>query len=428
MKRATWILALALTAGRSASGQDLPAASVLPSWLDVDGEYRIRVEGIAGARFQSENDDAWVLSRLRLGATFLPSKKWRAVVQVQDAHVFFKDQQPARPPFQDVLDARLAFVEVGARSADGVRARIGRQEMAFGEQRLIGNADWLNTARTFDAARVTLTRPHVTIDGFGGYVVRVVPAQLNIPEPGTMLFGLHAVIRDAAPHGTIEPYIFARRTPNQLTETTGRDALHSATIGARWTATAPKSVDIGVEVAGQVGSIGSDRVRAWAGHWSAGVTKAQSPWKPRAFVEYNYASGDDNARDGRRQTFDQLYATGHDKYGLADQIGWRNVHDLRIGSDLKPSRRLLATVRYHSWWIASTADAVYDASGAVLTTAPAMVASRHIGQEVDAQAIFSLPRLRVGAGYARIFPGALLEAAIRAKPLSYPYVSLTVGL
>src|SRR5438445_6813788 len=113
MKRIGWILSLALTAGRASYGQDVPSVRLLPAWLDVEGEYRTRVEGIQGAKFQADNDDTWVLSRVRLGATFLPSAGWRAVVQVQDAHVFLKDQQPARPPFQDVLDARLAYLEFG---------------------------------------------------------------------------------------------------------------------------------------------------------------------------------------------------------------------------------------------------------------------------------------------------------------------------
>ena len=42
-------------------------------------------------------------------------------------------------------------------------------------------------------------------------------------------------------------------------------------------------------------------------------------------------------------------------------------------------------------------------------------------------ALTASPRLRVGAGYAHIVRGALLETAIQARSLSYPYVSLNVG-
>ena len=59
----------------------------------------------------------------------------------------------------------------------------------------------------------------------------------------------------------------------------------------------------------------------------------------RAFGEYNYASGDDTPGDGVRGTFDQLYPTAHDKYGLADQVGWKNIHHLRTGLEVTAARR-----------------------------------------------------------------------------------------
>lgn len=70
-----------------------------------------------------------------------PADIWRVLVQLQDSHGFLKNQQPARPPFQDVLDVRLAYVEVGRPKEAPLRARIGRQEIAFGEERLMGKAE-----------------------------------------------------------------------------------------------------------------------------------------------------------------------------------------------------------------------------------------------------------------------------------------------
>ena len=47
-----------------------------PSWLKLGGEYRVRVEGVDGARFQAGNDDGYTLSRLRLGLTIQPMSSW----------------------------------------------------------------------------------------------------------------------------------------------------------------------------------------------------------------------------------------------------------------------------------------------------------------------------------------------------------------
>jgi len=75
----------------------------------------------------------------------------------------------------------------------------------------------------------------------------------------------------------------------------------------------------------------------FAGHWIVGKTIG-GPWKVRVAEEYNAASGDASPNDGRRQTFDQLYPTGHDKLGLADQVGWKNIRDLRSIVELTPYR------------------------------------------------------------------------------------------
>jgi len=46
---------------------------------------------------------------------------------------------------------------------------------------------------------------------------------------------------------------------------------------------------------------------------------------PKLRLEFNHASGDSNPSDGKHGTFDVLYPTAHDKYGMADQVGWKNV-------------------------------------------------------------------------------------------------------
>src|SRR5439155_19026247 len=121
-------------------------------------------------------------------------------------------------PFRDVVEGRLAYVELGRRRDGRWSARIGRQGLAFGEQRLIGNADWLSTGRTFDAVRTTLKWPRVTVDAFGGYVLRVMPEELNRLDPGNVLFGVNASATRVVPGVTVEPYFFGHRAPNQLQE------------------------------------------------------------------------------------------------------------------------------------------------------------------------------------------------------------------
>ena len=129
----------------------------------------------------------------------------------------------------------------------------------------------------------------------------------------------------------------------------------------------------------QRGSLGPDSVRAWAGHWQIRETLPGSK-TPHLTAEYNYASGDADPADGIRGTFDQLYPTAHDKYGLADQVGWRNIHHVRIGFDITPIKATPITVNYHSYWLAQKRDALYAASGAPLARVPAGAASAASGR------------------------------------------------
>jgi hypothetical protein len=80
-----------------------------------------------------------------------------------------------------------------------------------------------------------------------------------------------------------------------------------------------------------------------------GYTAPAIRYKPRFVLEYNYASGDGDSKDGKRGTFDQLYPTAHDKYGLADQVGWRNIHDARLGVEFKPRAKWLVSIITIGW-------------------------------------------------------------------------------
>src|SRR5207248_1043059 len=114
-------------------------------------------------------------------------------------------------------------------------------------------------------------------------------------------------------------------------------------------------------------------------------TLAKPVAKPRVFAEYNFATGDGNTTDHRRGAFDQLYPTPHDKTGLADQVGWKNIHDARAGLELKPTKKLSASTSYHSWWLADTHDGLYATSGALVARVADGSAGRHVGDEFDIQ-------------------------------------------
>jgi hypothetical protein len=285
--------------------------------------------------FDRARNDAYWLNRFRLDVAVRASPLLSFQVQAQDAQVFGRNAKPDAPPFEDTFDLRMAFAQIGA-SASPVVIRLGRQELAFGEQRLVGHVSWTNTARTFDAVRVTLARPAFRLDGFASSVVAVREGEFNRSGRGESFHGVYGALPKLVRNATIEPYVLVKRAASLVSERLVPADLISATLGARVVGKLPARFDYNTDLALQRGSLASDNVHAWAGHWAVGRTLATTS-ALRVFGEYNYASGDDDAGDGVRGTFDQLYPTPHDKYGLADQIGWRNVHDARAGVELKPT-------------------------------------------------------------------------------------------
>ena len=130
--------------------------------------------------------------------------------------------------------------------------------------------------------------------------------------------------------------------------------------------------------------------------------------------------------DGARGTFDQLYPTGHDKLGLADQVGWRNIRHARAGLEITPVRGWPVTASHHAWWLANRHDALYNAGGAPIARVAGGAASTHVGQEIDVQLTRAIvPQLLVAGGYAHMFTGSFLKDATPGADYSYPYVMVT---
>ena len=401
----------------------------LPTWMRLGVEYRGRLEGFTGGGFTDDREDLYWLNRFRVTARFSMKPWLSAAVQAQDARVEGRNTVTTGAPFRDQFDLRLAHVDVGVFDRSGFALRAGRQELVFGDQRLVGHGNWLNTARSFDAVRGVFRHKKLRVDGFAASVVAIEMDDVNRSGYGNYLYGADAPLAILPNGGILEPYEFVRTSRNLRTEAGAPGDLTSSTSGVRSAGKLSSRTDYNVEAAIQRGSLGSDTISAWAGHVLVGRTIPVGSKTYRTFGEYNFASGDGTPGDGQRGTFDQLYPTGHDKYGLADQVGWKNIHHLRTGIEARPHTKLAVAGSYHSFWLVSATDALYNAAGAVLARIPTGAPDRHVGQELDIQATYTpSPRLQIHGGYAHIFTGAFLKAATPGASYSAPYVMVTTML
>src|SRR5262245_23739975 len=183
----------------------------LPHWLRFGGEFRARQEGFTSGGFRAGNNDDYLLTRLRINMHIQPASWLKFEFQGQDARVFWKNQRPA-PPFQDTMDLRLLYIQIGDPEHKTFGLRVGRQELLLGDQRLVGSVDWQNVARSFDAVRLTLRHRGYRIDAFTASVVQAVDRGFDRPlrNKGDNLHGLYGSMEKLVPHGVVEPYVLWR--------------------------------------------------------------------------------------------------------------------------------------------------------------------------------------------------------------------------
>lgn len=140
---------------------------------DFGGEYRARfhVERNHGSTKLANLDNDFLLQRVRLYANFEAGDFFRLYAEGIDASIQFEDLT-ARTIELNRFDILNLFVD-GKVSAGLHKfvARIGRQELLFGGQRLISPLDWGNTRRTFDGVRLIGDSPDWSVSLFGAHPV-----------------------------------------------------------------------------------------------------------------------------------------------------------------------------------------------------------------------------------------------------------------
>jgi hypothetical protein len=412
----------AITSGSVAATSSSPGA--FPPWVSFGGQLRVRAESFTGGGFQPDNSDSYLLTRVLLNARVHPTASTALFVEGMDARGPWKNKTPIGPPFRDHADLRQLYAQVGADKATTF-LRAGRQELFYGDGRLVGPLLWANTARTFDAARLSTGGKGYRVDAFAASVVKVEQDRFDKNVPGNNFYGTYAAIASLVPRSSVEPFFFWRRQSGLLSEAGVRGTMNFGTLGLRVSGK-PAALDYDAQLVGQHGSLGAESIRAWAAHALLGYTASRTPLTPRVWAEYNQATGDANPTDNKKETFDQLYPTGHDKYGLTDLVGWQNMRHVRGGLDVAFNKAWSATTRYSHYWLDDPHDALYNGGGAPLARSPTGVAGTNVGQEIDLVASGKLrPGLGFSAGVGHFVPGAFLKATTPGKPYTYPYAMIT---
>ena len=399
----------------------------LPAWISFGVEERLRYEGYHDSGFKKNNNDSYLLLRSRYQLNIQPSSWFKLVAQTQDARPFLQ-KPPYGPPNENRWDLKLAYAEVGDPEKQWYNIRVGRQLISYNNT-IIADSQWRNQGRSYDAVVTNLHfLDRFRLGIFAASVVNPLASGISHHQEGNNIYGMYGAIEKLVPDSSIEPFVLWRVQPSVAIETTAKvktGKQDEKAFGFRWKGRAIKNLDYSYELIAERGSDGPNNINAYGTTFGAGYRIDRVYWHPRLFAQYDYASGDKNPNDGRHGTFDTMYPTAHDRFGITDQFGWQNIVATRAGFTIEPRRRWTFTAQYLDFWLASATDSLYNTSGGSIVRDSTGKSGTHIGEEVDAYTWYELNRhLNVGVGVGHIFPGEFLAKTAKGPNYNYPYFAI----
>lgn len=387
--------------------------------------------------------------RVRLGYT---DKWWSALVEGRSSGTTGDDRNP-NAESDGVVDLHQAYVTVGNHKEFPLSLKVGRQELSYGEERVIGAFAWNNIGRVFDAAKLRWQNEYFAADFFSSRVVLPNDNHFNKPNDYDWFSGMYATSK-LIPKNSLDFYFLSRNTSaGSLTEKTTTTPTGSVgprdiySIGFRLKSNPDDwgNWDYTAEAIGQFGHFndgakGSLEHQAYAFILQGGYTWKEAAWKPRLGLEYSHGSGDSNASDRKHETYENLFPTNHKFYGYMDFVSPQNIHYVRLSYSLKPTAKTSVSLEGHGFWLANTSDNFYNVGGARRGGTAATPgtgyginsgSSSFVGSEVDLIVGYNPTKyLSFEAGIGHFFRGDYIRSSlvrVGSRDADFVYLQTTLS-
>jgi hypothetical protein len=284
----------------------------------------------------------------------------RVFIQLQDVRFWGEEMNTLGDFNADNFDLHQGYVEIKRFNDAPFAARVGRQEVNLGGQRLVGAVGWTQQGRSFDGVRARFNPAWGSVE-LMGYQTMDLFAQ-SVSDDATF-WGAYAVI-GAGTAGNLDLYAF-----HQAVES-GADTDQTS-FGARFAGKTGKLSYRG-EATVQTGTRVGDDVSAYmlGGRLGLDVGKGGT-----ITLWYDLLSGDADPTDGETKVFDTMFATNHKFYGFADlflnipaHTGGQGLQDLAVKGSYRFNPEVSLGVDLHTFSLVEQRA----------------LASSHLGEEIDA--------------------------------------------
>jgi hypothetical protein len=389
----------------------------LPAWIGFEAENRLRFESYRNGSFTAGKKDSYFLNRFRYQMDLRLVNGLKVVSQVQDARPFLQDP-PHGVPNENTWDLKLAYLEAGDPEKHWISVRFGRQLINYNNT-IIANSEWRDQGRSYDAIATNVHFGRFRTGIFAAYPVITRDSGVSRHQDGNTISGVYGRIDDLIPKSEIEPFVLQRRQP-----VSGGNQNEKA-FGLRLKGKLIDRLDYSSEVIVERGSVGTNSIRAWGTSLGVAYRMDSLQWHPRVFAQYDFATGDGQPSDRIHRTFDTMYPTAHDRFGITDLFGWQNIAAARGGITVEPRHRWTISTQYLNFSLAAAADGIYNSSGGLILRDVTGKSGTHIGEEIDVYTWYELnAHLNVGGGVGRMMGGSFLSHLTSGPTYTYPYLAI----
>lgn len=404
-----------------------PAARPPEKKIEVGVELRWRFEWRDNADLRPADDfDGFTGLRTRINFKAVLHPDLRFTLQPEDVWVW--DANTDKVIHDQATNLHQLFLDWKPAGSKRFEFRAGRQELVYGEERLVGAFNWDNVGRSFDAGRLRFKEGIWSSDFFWGRLVDVRRNGARRRAGKQDISGAYISRQPKGSPGTTEFYgLFLRDSlPTRGEVSTTRQSVRFFTGGFRRMYAPKAGWRYSLEHAWQAGKRGPDTHTAAMVIATAGYLWNRK-WKPRIGLEYDLATGDNRPTDGASHEFHNLFPTNHFYYGTADLAGLRNLHDFRLVVATTPHPKATFEFDYHKFLLAAPRGPWKSAAGRVLGSDPTGNSGRDIGQEFDFTVRVPLhAHLNLMAGYSTFWPGAFARLTRGGETQRWGFLMTTV--
>ncbi len=310
--------------------------------VDVKAQVRVRTQVLNNNFDANTAFNSFTELRSRLGVKFKPSKNLGGFIQIQDSRLYGSEFNTLSSMHN--VDIHQAFFCIHNLFSLPVNVKVGRMELAYGAQRLIGSVGWHNVGRSFDGTLVKLITKSIDVDFIGA---RTDERGLVGDSLDMFLYAAYGNIK-AVSNLNLQPFVIAERT--------NRDDFQRFTLGLHASCKDKKKpfqheLDAAYQLGTQVKDVD---IAAFMVALNLAYT-FDTKIKPTVGAGVAYLSGDDGKDAKKYKVFNTLYATNHKFYGYMDYFLNIPKHTYGLGltdihgkfSVISPCKKNKLSLAYH---------------------------------------------------------------------------------